>query len=236
MSRGGRDLLWSNDPTQTSNLDGIWKLNEVNNHIARDEWPTIPDQVTGLSVDSESDGIINISWTAPSTNGLNISEYEISYTPSGGSELTATSATTSASLTSLTNGTQYTIKVRAISGLVFGLFSTTAQGTPSSIGLTKLAGNYTGSGTSSNPWSGSSLSDSLFSVSGAGTIYWTISANNTSGDYDAEAQVKVNSITVASYSGGNNINISGNRAVNNGDIIGFTGDNLGNLVITIYIQ
>ena len=69
MSRGGRDLLWTSEPTKTSNLDGIWKLNEINNHLARNEWPTIPDAIDDLSI-TAGDGTLDLSWTAPSTNGL----------------------------------------------------------------------------------------------------------------------------------------------------------------------
>lgn len=55
MSRGGRDLLWNSEPTETSNLDGIWKLNEINNHLLNKNWPTtaitVPGQVTNVRFD-----------------------------------------------------------------------------------------------------------------------------------------------------------------------------------------
>lgn len=342
MSRGGR-LRRGSEPTRTTNLDGIFTLNECADYIAEDKWPTIPDAVSDLGLVG-GDGTLDLSWTAPSTNGIPISLYSIEYTPNGGSATTVTTSNTSYQLTGLTNDTEYSVRVGAIIGDRVNYGSAVTEtpsdldgisytsgwsglGTPASpastssysgsryftanvngtlywtfyfdsdggesvqmqlkqggtvlvseygeneslsfsravtagteyemvsgyssnnrvtslyilktgdFGLVKLAGNYAGSGTSASPWSGSSLSNSLFRVYGTGrTIYWTISADNSSGDYDADAQVKVNSSTVASYSDGNSINISGNRAVNDGDIIGFTGSNLRDPVITIYIQ
>ena len=133
MSRGGRDLLWANDPTQTSNLDGIWRLNEVNNHIARDEWPTIPDAVSDLAI-TEGDGTLDLSWTAPTTNGLPISLYSIEYTPSGGSTTVITTSNTSYQITGLTNDTEYSVRVGAIVGdrVNYSTITTATPGAPAS--------------------------------------------------------------------------------------------------------
>lgn len=150
MSRGGRDLLWSNDPTQTSNLDGIWKLNEVNNHIARDEWPTIPDAVSDLAV-TPGDGILDLSWTAPSTNGIPISLYSIEYTPSGGSAVTVTTSNTSYQITGLTNDTEYSVRVGAIIGDRVN-YGAAVTGTPASGPLITVSSNISGTGTSADPW------------------------------------------------------------------------------------
>ena len=119
----------------TSAASGIWSLEAVQRFRRDNLWPATaspPDQVTGLAVDSTGDQTIDISWNAPSSE-LTITDYIVEYTPSGGSASTALvgSATASYQLTSLTNGTEYTIRVAAISDAGTGAYSSTVTGTPS---------------------------------------------------------------------------------------------------------
>ena len=39
MSRAGKNFFNPKEPTRTTNLDGLWNLNEVNTHIKNDNWP-----------------------------------------------------------------------------------------------------------------------------------------------------------------------------------------------------
>jgi len=37
--RAGKNFLNPKEPTKTTNLDGLWNLNEINNHINNGNWP-----------------------------------------------------------------------------------------------------------------------------------------------------------------------------------------------------
>ena len=39
--RAGKNFLNPKEPTKTSNLDGFWNLNEINNHINNGNWPDL---------------------------------------------------------------------------------------------------------------------------------------------------------------------------------------------------
>jgi hypothetical protein len=58
-------------------------------------------------------GAVSLSWTAPATAG--VTDYRVTYTPAGGSAATVLTGSTGVTytLSSLTNGTQYTITVSA---------------------------------------------------------------------------------------------------------------------------
>ena len=76
--------------------------------------PSAPAAPTG----TYGDGQVSLSWTAPSNGGATITDYEIDYSSDSGTTWTTfadgTSATTSATVTGLTNGTAYTFRIRAI--------------------------------------------------------------------------------------------------------------------------
>lgn len=76
---------------------------------------TIPSAVQSLSASAASSTQINVSWSAPSDNGgTSITGYRIAYKPTvSGSWSFTTSASTSVSLTGLSAGTTYDIKVGA---------------------------------------------------------------------------------------------------------------------------
>jgi hypothetical protein len=76
---------------------------------------------------------IALAWTAPSYNGGSaITGYTVEYTPSGGSAQTVSTGSTSTSytLTGLTNGTAYTVRVAGVSASGTGAYSTSVSGTP----------------------------------------------------------------------------------------------------------
>ncbi|MEY2850322.1 MAG: hypothetical protein RJA96_193 [Actinomycetota bacterium] len=74
---------------------------------------TKPDAPTGVSATSGGNASTTVSWTAPSDGGSPIT----SYTATSNAGQTCTSATTSCSVTGLTNGTPYTFTVTATNSI-----------------------------------------------------------------------------------------------------------------------
>jgi hypothetical protein len=131
-----------------------------------------PNAPTGLSA-TPSNQSLALTWTAPAYVGSTpITGYTVEYTPSGGSASTVNTNSTSTSytLTGLTNGTSYTVRVRAINSAGNGTYSSTTTGTPFSANLT-VSVSTTGSGTSSDPYL---VNTNDFSVTAgvAGTLYY----------------------------------------------------------------
>jgi hypothetical protein len=82
----------------------------------------LPNAPTSLSATAGNAQIV-LSWTAPTNT--NISDYTIEYTPSGGSAQTVNTGSTSTSytLTGLTNGTAYTVRVAAVNSVGTGSYT-----------------------------------------------------------------------------------------------------------------
>ncbi|QLH07035.1 fibronectin type III domain-containing protein [Nitrosopumilus ureiphilus] len=96
--------------------------------------PKIPVDVTITPGNSQ----VLLSWTAPSSNGGSpITDYIIDYSSDGGSNWTTfedgTSTDTSATVTGLTNGVQYSFRVSAVNSAGSGAVSVTASDTPFAI-------------------------------------------------------------------------------------------------------
>lgn len=161
----GRRIRRGSEPTRTTNLDGIFTLNECADYIAEDKWPTIPDTINDLNV-TTGNAVLDLSWTEPSTNGLSFTLYSIEYTPNGGSPTVVTTSNTSYQLTGLVNGTEYSVRVGAIVGNRIN-YSAAATGTPIA---EPVALDFTGS-------SGSRVYYSPVPA-GAATIEATLSASN----------------------------------------------------------
>ena len=89
---------------------------------------SVPGAPTGLTVTSISDTSADVSWTAPSNDGGSaISDYVVEYRPSTSTTWTAVgsvSAATTETITGLTSGLTYVIRVSAV--------NTTGTGAPSS--------------------------------------------------------------------------------------------------------
>ena len=45
MKRGGRYILWKDEPDGFSNLDGIWTLNEIGDYISENKWNVIMAEI-----------------------------------------------------------------------------------------------------------------------------------------------------------------------------------------------
>ena len=182
--------------------------------------------------------MINLSWTAPSSNGLPFTLYSIEYTPNGGSPTVVTTSNTSYQLTGLVNGTDYSVRVGAVVGDRVN-YSTAVTGTPTSVIFLKLAGNYTGVGTAVSPYSGNTQGSSLFRAEVSGTVYFSFySAGNTSGDYDASFQILRNGVNVLNQSSGNGFNpaYSSSVSVSAGQTIGmYHSNNESPVIFTAYL-
>ena len=88
--------------------------------------PAAPGTVTAVP----GDGDLRVSWTAPASGGTPIRDYTVEYRIQGsGGWLTAAdgvSATTSATIGGLTNGTAYEVRVRAVNAAGTGTAATTS--------------------------------------------------------------------------------------------------------------
>jgi hypothetical protein len=225
MSRGGR--IRRVEPTSTTNLSGTWDLNEISDYISENKWPRGPEAPTSLTATASNEQL-SLSWTAPATTHGTITNYLVEYAPSGGSATYVLTGSTSTSytLTGLTNGTEYTVRVAAVN-FTAGAYSQAATGTPSSAPpLALLSGNYTGSGTQADPYRGYTSGSSLFTANVAGTIYWSIRGRNTSGDFDAQFWLTVNGVTVYGRTAGGDLIASGSRGVPSNATIGWVSANL----------
>jgi hypothetical protein len=112
-----------------------WGIGEYSEPISATPFttPGAPTSVSGV----RGDGSVTLSWTAPGSNGGSaVSDYRIEFA-SGGAYSTfsdGTSASTSATVTGLTNGTAYTFRVSAINAGGTGTASTASSAvTPLSV-------------------------------------------------------------------------------------------------------
>jgi len=128
-NRGG--FLTVSPPTFTStSAGGIFKVNDAAILRAATQWPRGPVAPTSLTAVPGNQQLL-LNWTAPATTHGTITNHLVEYTPSGGSAayVLTGSTSTSYSLTGLTNGTSYSVRVAAVN-FTAGDYSTTATGTP----------------------------------------------------------------------------------------------------------
>ena len=138
--------------------------------------PNAPTPLTATPGNTQ----VSLAWTAPSAPGTYaISGYTVEYTPAGGSAQTVNTGSTSTTytLTGLTNGTAYTVRVAALSAAGTGAFTASSSVTPSAMavvtgGTVSTPGDgytyrtFTSSGTLSV--SGSTLTADVLVVGGGG--------------------------------------------------------------------
>lgn len=82
----------------------------------------VPSQPTGLTVVGNGSGSVSLSWTAPASNGGSaISDYRIEYSTDGGATWVVytdgVSSATTATVTGLTVGQNYSFRVSAVNGV-----------------------------------------------------------------------------------------------------------------------
>lgn len=117
--------------------------------------------ITGITA---GDTTATVAFTDPSSNGgYNITNYQ--YSTDGGSNWTAVNPSSTSSpitITGLTNGTTYSVKIRAVNGIGAGIASSASNVTPAAPSLDPIT-----PGSNPNlPASGVPLGDSVFLVDG----------------------------------------------------------------------
>jgi hypothetical protein len=129
--RGRGGLIVGTLPTWTTTAtSGVFTLREAQAMRTTAQWPRGPVAPTSLTA-TAGNAQLTLSWTAPTTTHGTITNHLVEYTPSGGSAayvLTGSTAT-SYTLTGLTNGTEYSVRVAAVN-FTTGDYSGTATGTP----------------------------------------------------------------------------------------------------------
>jgi len=98
---------------------------------------SVPSAPTGLNT-TAGDSQVQLGWTAPfSDGGAAISDYLIEYSSDAGSTWSTfshvASTSTSATVTGLTNGTAYMLRVSAVNSVGTGTSSLTASATPTTV-------------------------------------------------------------------------------------------------------
>ena len=99
---------------------------------------TAPAPPTGVAITTEGNGELTVGWTAPTENGgSDITGYKVQWKSGAQSfgssrqHTTADGAATSYTIPSLTNGTEYTVRVLAVNSVGDSAASNTDTGTPS---------------------------------------------------------------------------------------------------------
>ena len=152
---------------------------------------TVPDAPTGLTA-TLGDSRVSLSWTAPtSTGGAAISDYIVEYKAASASNWATftdgTSTSTTATVTGLTNGTEYDFRVKATNVAGDSDWSATASATPSvppgaPTGLTATPGNAQASLSWTAPTStgGAAISDYIVEYKAASASNWATFTDGTS--------------------------------------------------------
>jgi hypothetical protein len=115
---GGADAFYWIPSEDSTGVSMFTRTSSTN--IARLAFTTAPvaPSTPAAPTATYGDGQVSLSWTAPSNGGATITDYEIDYSSDSGTTWNTfadgTSATTSATVTGLTNGTAYTFRIRAI--------------------------------------------------------------------------------------------------------------------------
>ena len=127
-SSGANDLEYAITPLGLTNGDRV--LVALARHIP-------PGKVEGVTV-TPNDTTLNVEWDEPEEEGFSaITTYDISYRTGSGNwtELQETAPASAATISGLTNGTTYQVRVRAANAQSSGAWSSTVTGTPALLGV-----------------------------------------------------------------------------------------------------
>jgi len=158
---------------------------------------TTPGVATGLT-GVAGNGRVTLSWTAPASNGgAAISDYRVQYSSTNGTTWTtfadAVSATTTATVTGLTNGVSYVFRVAALNAAGAGAATAksaavtprTVPGVPTGLTATAVAGKVNLAWTAPAATGGAAISDYVIQYSGTSGATWTTFADATSASTSA---------------------------------------------------
>ena len=145
---------------------------------------TIPAAPTNAAAVAVGDTTITLSWTVPDNGGSAITDYEYSY-DAGSSWLSLGTTGTSATITGLTNGTAYTLIIRAVNAVGGGVASAGVTATPAAVpaaptGLVATAGDQKITLNWTTPDDGGSAITDYEYSSDAGTSWTSLSTTGTS--------------------------------------------------------
>jgi hypothetical protein len=144
------------------------------------EAATVPGAPTSLSA-TPGDGQVILSWTAPADGGGTITSYE--YQQDGGAWTTTGGTTTSYTVTGLTNGIEYSFKVRAVNAMGAGAASSANTATPAATPSTYLVtvnGSYASPTGAGNYAQGTTVTISAGTRSSYRFTGWTASPADVS--------------------------------------------------------
>ena len=136
-------LTGASDTATSTTISGLTNGNtpyvqvRATNSIGDSAWSDSATQKVGVPVAPAAPTLtpgnaqLAVSWTAPADNGSAITDYDVQYSSDDGATWTEwnasnTSTTTSATITGLTNGTEYLVQVRAANTLGDGPWSPSA--------------------------------------------------------------------------------------------------------------
>src|SRR5690606_36066160 len=101
------------------NLAGTGDYSNVDTATPHGGGPTVPDAVDDFDATAGDEEVV-LTWSAPADNGSAITDYIVEYGETTGFPGNAqvfsdgTSASTGATVTGLTNGTEYSFRVKAV--------------------------------------------------------------------------------------------------------------------------
>ncbi len=166
--------------------NGAWSSDVSRKAVGTPGTPSI----TSVSIGS---GHLTVTWTAPtSTGGSAITDYEVSATD-GGTPVTARTGDNSLTLdlSGLTNGSDYTVTVRAKNSDFWGAFSTGSgphtplgfPGAPTALAIVATADGFTATWTAPANTGGGALGNYQYQVEdSAGVVRaWTTTGSSTTG-------------------------------------------------------
>jgi hypothetical protein len=139
--------------------------------------PLPPQKIATPAVAPAGSGELRVEWNAPYSE-VTIRYYDVEYTPMGGTAMVHPPVTaTMVILRSLTNGTEHSIRVRAVAdGVAAGPWSEVAKGTPTGVGGTTGPTGPTG------PTTTGSMAPASVTAAAAGTtsitVTWTQPASS----------------------------------------------------------
>ena len=126
--------------------------------------PPAPTSLTATGGNAQ----VALTWTAPTVLAQTpITGYTVEYTPSGSSASTVSTGSTATSytLTGLTNGTSYSVRVRATNAVGTGSYSSSASVTPTAGGSTFTSSTaFPSTGTSGNTLTGTGTNQIVYTV------------------------------------------------------------------------
>ena len=135
-------------PIGIGSLQVTWTATDANGEVATATFQLsvqgIPATMAAPTVTTAGSGELAVSWVAPTASGSPITHYQVEYKGEDDSVFLpgaplAVSAGTMTTLTGLTDGTEYEVRVRALNGIGWSMRSASAMGTPTAGGTPPVA-------------------------------------------------------------------------------------------------